>query len=62
MEKNNLIMNKKYCPHCKSEQEVYPRGTFAVHLVDGSRIVEYQCSKCNRIFRERKGGKYVGVI
>ena len=45
-------MEKKYCPFCKREQEVYPRGTFAVQLVDESRIVEYQCSKCGRKFRE----------
>ena len=46
-------MEKKYCPFCKCEQELYPRGTFAVQLVDESRIVEYQCSKCGRKFRER---------
>ena len=51
------IMEKRYCPYCKSEQEVYPRGTLAVQLVDGSRIVEYQCTKCGRPIRERKGGK-----
>ena len=46
-------MEKKYCPYCKSEQEVYPRGTFAVQLVDDSRIVEYECTKCHRPIRER---------
>ena len=45
-------MEKKYCPFCKCEQEVYPRGTLAVQLVDESLIVEYQCSKCGRKFRE----------
>lgn len=50
-------MEKKYCPYCKSEQIVIPRGILAVHRVDGSRIVEYQCSKCGRSIRERKGGK-----
>lgn len=50
-------MEKKYCPYCKSKQEVYPRGTFAVLLVDNSRIEEYQCTKCYRVIRERKGGK-----
>lgn len=43
-------MEKKCCPYCKSEQEVYPRGTFAIQLVDGSRIVEYQCTKCGRVY------------
>lgn len=47
-------MEKKYCPYCKSEQEVYPRGTFCVQRIDGSRIVEYQCKNCCRIIRERK--------
>lgn len=47
-------MEKKYCPYCKSEQEVYPGGILAVQLVDNSRIVEYQCTKCGRPFRERK--------
>ena len=51
-------MEKKYCPYCKSEQIVIPRGFFAIHIADGSRIAEYQCTKCGRIFRERKGGKY----
>ena len=51
-------MEKKYCPYCKSEQEVYPRGTFAIQLADDTRIVEYQCTKCGRSFRERKGGKH----
>lgn len=51
-------MEKKYCDFCKCEQEVYPRGFFAIHIRDGSRIAEYQCTKCGRIFRERKGGKY----
>ena len=46
-------MEKKYCPYCKCEQEVYPIGFLAIQLVDGSRIVEYQCSKCCRIIRER---------
>lgn len=50
-------MEKKYCPYCKCEQEVYPIGFLAIQLVDGSRIVEYQCSKCCRIIRERKGYK-----
>lgn len=51
-------MEKKYCPFCKCEQDVEPRGILAVHLRDGSRIVEYQCTKCGRPIRERKGGKY----
>ena len=51
-------MEKKYCPFCKCEQEVEPLGILAVHLRDGSRIVEYQCTKCCRIIRERKGGNY----
>ena len=51
-------MNKKYCPFCKCEQEVYPKGTFAIQLVDNSRIVEYQCTKCGRIIRERKRDKH----
>ena len=50
-------MEKKYCPYCKSEQEVEPLGFLAIQLVDDSRIVEYQCTKCGRIIRERKGGK-----
>ena len=50
-------MEKKYCPFCKCEQEVYPRGILAIQLVDESRIVEYQCTKCGRPIRERKGGK-----
>ena len=51
-------MEKKYCPYCKSEQEVYPRGTFCVQRVDGSRISEYQCTKCHSLIREHKeGGK-----
>lgn len=45
-------MEKKYCPYCKSEQEVYPRGTFCVQRVDGSRIVEYQCTRCGNPIRE----------
>lgn len=57
MDRFILIMEKKYCPFCKCEQEVYPRGTLAIQLVDDSRIVEYQCTKCYRIIRERKGGK-----
>ena len=57
MDRLILIMEKKYCPFCKCEQEVYPRGILAIQLVDGSRIVEYQCTKCYRIIRERKGGK-----
>ena len=51
-------MEKKYCPYCKSEQIVEPLGFLAIQLVDGSRIVEYQCTKCGRPIRERKGGKY----
>ena len=50
-------MEKKYCPFCKCEQEVKPLGFLAIQLVDDSRIVEYQCTKCCRIIRERKGGK-----
>ena len=51
-------MEKKYCPFCKREQEVYPRGTFAVQLVDESRIVEYQCTKCHSLIsEEQKEGK-----
>jgi transposase-like protein len=50
-------MEKKYCPYCKSEQIVEPLGFLAIQLEDGSRIVEYQCKKCCRIIRERKGGK-----
>lgn len=50
-------MEKKYCPYCRSEQEVYPRGFLAIQLVDKSRIVEYECAKCHRPIRERKGGK-----
>ena len=50
-------MNKKYCPYCKSEQIVEPLGFLAILLVDGSRFVEYQCTNCCRIIRERKGGK-----
>ena len=50
-------MEKKYCPYCKSEQIVEPLGFLAIQLVDGSRIVEYQCTKCGRPIRERKGGK-----
>ena len=57
MDKITLIMEKKYCPFCKCEQEVYPRGILAIQLVDESRIVEYQCTKCGRPIRERKGGK-----
>lgn len=50
-------MEKKYCPYCKSEQIVEPLGFLAIQLVDNSRIVEYQCTKCCRVIRERKGGK-----
>lgn len=50
-------MEKKYCPYCKSEQIVIPRGTLCVKRVDGSRIVEYQCTKCNSLISEYKGGK-----
>lgn len=47
-------MEKKYCPYCKSEQIVIPRGFLAVQRVDGSRIIEYQYTKCGRPIRERK--------
>ena len=50
-------MEKKYCPYCKSEQIVELLGFLAIQLVDGSRIVEYQCTKCGRPIRERNGGK-----
>ena len=50
-------MKKKYCPYCKSEQIVIPRGFLAIQLVDDSRIVEYECTKCHRPIRERKEGK-----
>lgn len=45
---------KIYCPYCKCEQIVEPLGFFAIQLADNTRIAEYQCTKCNRIFRERK--------
>jgi hypothetical protein len=47
-------MEKKYCQYCKSEQIVIPRGFLAIQLVDDSRIVEYECTKCHRPIRERK--------
>lgn len=47
-------MEKKYCPYCKSEQVVEPLGFFAIQLEDGSRIVDYQCTKCCRIIWELK--------
>lgn len=56
--KNNIkVMEKKYCPYCKSEEIVIPRGFLAVQRVDGSRIVEYQCTKCHSLIREHKEGK-----
>lgn len=50
-------MEKKYCPYCKSEQIVISRGFLAVQRVDGSRIVEYQCTKCHSFISEQKEGK-----
>lgn len=50
-------MEYKYCPFCKCEQNVQPLGFLAIQLVDGSRIVEYQCLKCCRIIRERVNTK-----
>lgn len=45
---------KMHCPFCNSEQIVEPLGFLAVQLVDGTRIVEYQCTKCRRIIRKQK--------
>ena len=47
-------MEKKYCPYYKSEQIVEPLGFFAIQFEDGTRIIEYQCTKCRRIISERK--------
>ena len=43
-----------YCPFCGCEQIVNPLGFLAIQLANKTRIVEYQCTKCYRVIRERK--------
>lgn len=45
---------KVYCPFCKKEHDVEPRGVLCVQLVDKSVLAKYKCLIYNKEFTVKK--------